>query len=201
MPMKHFHRTIKGWNAFAQFYVDAVKAAPARGAHFVEIGSYYGRSAAFMGVEIANSGKVIFFDCIDPWTDGGPDLKHKGLKDIYPGFIKNVAPVLRLIRPIRLPSLEAVELYRNGSLDFVLIDGSHQYADVKADIEAWLPKMKIGGILAGDDYGWPGVKRACDELFGFDCGDGPPGKTVPRACWRVRVISGPDGVPAVEAYR
>jgi hypothetical protein len=187
MPMKHFHRTIKGWNAFASFYVDAVRDAPKRGGHFVEVGSYFGRSAAFMAVEIANSGKIIFFDAIDPWTDGGPDLKHKGHKDIYPAFVANLAPVMRLVRPIRLPSLEAVELYADQSLDFVLLDGSHVYEDIHADIVAWLPKVKPGGVLAGDDYGWPGVKEACDELVGFDCGDGPPGKTVPKACWRVRV--------------
>jgi SAM-dependent methyltransferase len=185
--MKHIHKGIQGWNAFGIFYVDAVKEAPARGAHFVEIGSWRGRSAAFMAVEIINSGKIIFFDCVDPWTDGGPDLRHKGVKDVFPEFLRNCRPVMHAIRPIRLPSLEAVSLYPDASLDLVLIDGSHVYADVKADIEAWLPKVKPGGVLAGDDYGWPGVKQACDEIFGRDVGDGPPGKKVPKACWRVRV--------------
>lgn len=190
--MDHFYRKVPGWGAFIDFYRDAVREAPQSGARFVEIGSFKGRSAVFMAVEIVNSGKTIFFDCVDPWTDGGPDLKHKGYKNLYAEFLRNTAPVATIIKPVRLPSLEAVPLYPDASLDLVLIDGSHVYEDVLADILAWSLKVKPGGVLAGDDYGWPGVKRACDEIFGFDVGDGPPGKTVPKACWRVRRAKGPD---------
>jgi SAM-dependent methyltransferase len=184
--MKHFYRSIQGWSAFQQFYVDAVKEAPRAGARFVEVGSWKGRSAAFMAVEIANSGKVIWFDCVDPWADGGPDLRHKGVKNLHEQFLRNITPVQRFIKPVRLPSVEAAACYPDASLDLVLIDGSHVYEDVAADLHAWARKIKPGGIFAGDDYGWPGVKRACDEFFKRDVGDGPPGKTVPRACWRYR---------------
>jgi hypothetical protein len=36
---------------------------------------------------------------------------------------------------------------------------------VKADILAWLPKIKSGGGLAGHDYTWPGPRQSVDELF------------------------------------
>ncbi len=38
---------------------------------------------------------------------------------------------------------------------------------VRADIAAWLRKVKVGGIFCGDDYvaGWPGVVQAVDEAF------------------------------------
>ena len=35
-------------------------------------------------------------------------------------------------------------------MDFVFIDASHKYADVKDDINHWLPKVRENGMLAGD---------------------------------------------------
>lgn len=71
---------------------------------------------------------------------------------------------------IRKPSLEAVASIPDSSLDFVFIDADHSYEGCKADIEAWLPKVKPGGFISGHDYDntdFPcfGVKRAVDELF------------------------------------
>ena len=61
----------------------------------------------------------------------------------------------------------AAATYPDQSLDFVFLDADHDYESVKADIAAWLPKVKPGGILAGHDYmcGWPGVDRAVAEAF------------------------------------
>lgn len=49
-------------------------------------------------------------------------------------------------------SLEAASWVADGTLDFVFIDASHRYADVKADINAWSPKVRKGGIVSGHDY-------------------------------------------------
>jgi hypothetical protein len=38
------------------------------------------------------------------------------------------------------------------NLDFVYIDGNHEYEFVKADIETYYPKMKIGGVIGGHDF-------------------------------------------------
>ena len=45
------------------------------------------------------------------------------------------------------------DMFNNDSLDFVFVDGDHSYKGCKADIEAWWPKLKKGGIMSGDDYG------------------------------------------------
>lgn len=67
---------------------------------------------------------------------------------------------------IPLESLEAVELFDDSELNFCFIDASHAYEDVKADILAWLPKIKKGGYLFCHDYGlFEGVTRAVDEMF------------------------------------
>ena len=49
-------------------------------------------------------------------------------------------------------------------VDCVFIDGSHEYEDVKADINKFNPYAKH--IIAGHDYNYPTVKQAVDEIFG-----------------------------------
>jgi len=66
-------------------------------------------------------------------------------------------------------SVNAAQKVADGSLDFVFIDACHSYEGCKSDIEAWFPKLKIGGLLGGHDYFRPqypreGVKRAVDEF-------------------------------------
>jgi hypothetical protein len=61
--------------------------------------------------------------------------------------------------------------FADESLDFAFLDGNHLYESVQADILAWWPKIKRGGLLTGHDYGvhrdaggpW-GVRRAVDEF-------------------------------------
>lgn len=171
--MDHFYQSIPGWAAFGDLYVAQVKTAPhTRQSRFVEIGSWLGRSAALMAVEIENSGKNIEFICIDPWKDGGPDLQNTvyfqslGVKHVYDLFLQNVAPVRSRIKDMRMDSLSAAQFIDDNTVDFLMIDGDHGYEAVRADIDAWLPKMRRGSVIAGDDYLWPGVKHAVTETFG-----------------------------------
>jgi predicted O-methyltransferase YrrM len=47
--------------------------------------------------------------------------------------------------------------YADRSLDFVFIDADHTTPKVTADVQAWLPKVKSGGVLAGHDWNRFGV--------------------------------------------
>ena len=38
------------------------------------------------------------------------------------------------------------------SFDFIYVDARYDYPGVKEDLETWWPKLKQGGIMAGDDY-------------------------------------------------
>lgn len=49
-------------------------------------------------------------------------------------------------------SVEAAKQVPDGSLDFVYIDGNHGFEWVVADLAAWSPKVREGGILSGHDY-------------------------------------------------
>ena len=64
-------------------------------------------------------------------------------------------------------SIERAKFFSNAELDFAFIDASHSYEDVKADILAWLPKIRKNGFLFCHDYGlFEGVTRAVNEIFG-----------------------------------
>lgn len=147
---------------FPALYSYVVEQAPPN-ARFVEIGCWKGQSVAYLGVEVHNSGKNIKVDCVDVWTEEscGSQL------GVYEKFIENTKPVSHIINVVRQLSVEASKLYEDDSLDFVFIDGDHKYDAVVADIEAWLPKIKAGGIIAGHDYGWcTDVRKAVHHCFG-----------------------------------
>lgn len=70
-------------------------------------------------------------------------------------------------KQIRLDSVDAAKKITEP-LDFVYIDGDHSYEGIRADLEAWFPLIREGGIIAGHDYGqpaFPGVKAAADHFF------------------------------------
>lgn len=50
-------------------------------------------------------------------------------------------------------SVEQAAHFEAGALDFVYIDGNHTLPHVIADLAAWSPKVRSGGIIAGHDYG------------------------------------------------
>jgi SAM-dependent methyltransferase len=168
--MEHFYQNIgEDWFSFPNLYKNMV-AKSNDNSHFVEVGSWKGRSATFMAVEIANSNKTIKFDCVDTWEGSVEHMEFDEVvnKKLYDVFLTKIEPVKDIINPIKMSSIEASKLYQDESLDFVFIDASHEYEDVKNDILAWLPKVKKGGILAGHDFtdAFPGVVDAVNELLG-----------------------------------
>jgi hypothetical protein len=129
---------------------------------------------------------------VDPWRfypdwpswDNAKHLRHERQFDL----VKNRYP--SQILKMKMTSLEAAEKLPDQSLDLVFLDGDHSYSAVKADIEAWLPKVRRGGILSGHDYDntakygeyFKGVDKAVDERW-------PAGaiNVEPDYVWWVRV--------------
>jgi hypothetical protein len=166
--MEHYYQNIgEDWFTYPNFYSSVVASFPS-GSKFVEVGSWRGRSACFLGVEIHNSGKDIKLDCVDTWNGSEEHVGYEILENdgLYNEFISNIEPLSNIINPIRMESLKAVNLYEDESLDMVFLDASHRYEDIKADILAWYPKVKKGGIFSGHDYpSWNQVVRAVEEFF------------------------------------
>ena len=53
---------------------------------------------------------------------------------------------------IKKNSAEAVNDFPKYSLDFVYIDGSHEFGHIAMDLHLWTSRVKKGGIIAGHDY-------------------------------------------------
>ncbi|MEQ1403839.1 class I SAM-dependent methyltransferase [Neorhizobium sp. Rsf11] len=70
---------------------------------------------------------------------------------------------------VPVSSIEAATTIADGSLDLVFLDADHSYDAVRADLSAWLPKVKAGGWIGGHDFENPdprfrfGVCQAVDE--------------------------------------
>lgn len=182
--MRHFYRNIGGWFDYGYLYDEAVDLSPPH-SKFIEVGSWKGRSASYMGVEIKNSRKHHRLFCVDtwapapePWYKDDPDVKAGTL---FETFLRNTQPVSDVVFPIRASSVEAAKKFADNSIQFILIDGTHDYENVKADIKAWLPKICSGGWLAGDDIDWPGVKEAVEECLGSSA-------TISQRQWRTKLL-------------
>jgi hypothetical protein len=84
----------------------------------------------------------------------------------YRQAVMNTAFAGNRVEILRLESVAAARLLADDLFSFAFIDGDHRENAVMADLEAWWPKVKAGGIFAGHDYGTrghDGVKRAVDR--------------------------------------
>jgi hypothetical protein len=197
----HIYRDIEGWFDYEDLYSEIASKAK-DGWQGVEIGCWQGKSASFLAVELANTGKKVDFYCVDTWSGSAehlnedrdcydPRIKEKDW--LYNKFLENMRPVEGHFIAKRKSSLEAAKDFLDNSLDFVFIDASHDYDNVMADLEAWYPKMKrceccgySKAILAGHDFPFSGVATAvmnfCEKYeLTWQAGK----KYVSERCWRI----------------
>ena len=167
--MDHFHHEVYGFCDYVGLYRKAVEIFPS-GSHFVEVGSFLGKSAVFMAVEIINSGKRIKFDCIDHWigSEEHYDDENVDTENLYEKFLENIQPVKGIINPVRAESIVASKLYKTNSLDFIFIDASHDEPSVRKDLAYWYLRLKEDGMIAGDDIGSKGVANAVRWFFDIE---------------------------------
>ena len=90
--------------------------------------------------------------CIDTWESDIDDPGDEGELNEA-----NYAHAKRILSPfdtifIRKNSMEALEDFKDGSLDFVYIDGNHTFDYIMIDLIEWSKKVRKGGIVSGHDY-------------------------------------------------
>jgi predicted O-methyltransferase YrrM len=126
-----------------------------------EIGSYVGESA----VVFARFFREVH--CVDPWKD----MDYYGSTDaeVEAAFDERVRRFPNIIKH-KMTSVEASATVPDLTLDFVYIDGRHELPFVMEDLEAWWPKVRVGGAIGGHDYlpydfAWTEVSKAVDSYF------------------------------------
>lgn len=106
---------------------------------------------------------------VDPWcsqpSSNGPEdwtnWPHKQYEEQAEAAVKPFESRCVLLKTY---SLDAAALFAPHSFDFVFLDGDHGEAAVRADIAAWRPRVRPGGMLLGHDASWSGVRAAIDAL-------------------------------------
>lgn len=151
---------IEGWFDFRDVY-DRVAHTIPNGGTFVEVGSWKGKSAVYLADRLKDMGKNFAPDCVDSFK-GDDDT---GRSDILAEFMANTQS--RGIGYTVGDSAASAQWHSDKGLDGVFVDAAHDYESVKADIAAWLPKVKEGGFFGGHDIDAPGVLQAITEA-GFE---------------------------------
>lgn len=191
---------IPGWDPIVHIYKEWVKHTPRQGAVVVEVGVALGRSLSFIADWcLANNRRDIQVWAVDSWEHNAPNGEQQTMASVAGGDFSLYAKMLlehdpkafEFIRPIRATSERGARLFEPGSIDLVLIDADHSYEGCAMDITCWLPKVRTGGWIGGDDHHaeyHPGVIRACREAFGptYDVFEGANGWPDGRA-WLKKV--------------
>lgn len=140
----------------------------------VEIGSYRGKSCVLLACGEPHAmvtaidphygqgdrGEVVY-DPMDTEKMNAAITRH-GVADRVTHLVKESHAARDDWDAIRLGGGSA-----SRGIDLLWIDGDHSYEGVARDLDDWSPLVKVGGIIAGHDYGHlESVRRAWDERIG-----------------------------------
>lgn len=130
----------------------------------VEIGTWRGRTAVILALasRAGNSVRVCSVDPFLPWINarGGESRGDRRLaqtmiqkagveisRDVQEVFGVGLPSGLEMIQTT---SLEATSRWQGGPIGLLFVDGDHSLAG--ADVEAWLPFLPSGSVVAFHDY-------------------------------------------------
>jgi len=122
----------------------------------VEIGVQYGKNAK----NILDNLPVKKLYLIDPYLKNGNNGIDEHTKvDTINRLVKHKSKITWIFKKSSNAHCEIRE-----KVDFIYIDGNHEYSFVKEDMENYYPLLKRGGILCGHDVGHKGVSVALQEF-------------------------------------
>jgi hypothetical protein len=119
-----------------------------------EIGVWKGEYAEYL---LSNLSSIEKYFMIDPWANL-PDwnkpfnVEPEAFELIYNEAIQRTAFAASKLRILRGRTKEVVSAIQDESLDFVYIDGDHTLKGITIDLYKVLPKVKINGLIGGDDF-------------------------------------------------
>ena len=133
-----------------------VSSYSSRPINYLEIGAHYGSNV----ISVANSYGV--HECsrlwaVDPWCDYDEYSEYVGAqRSIYETYKSNVsrAGVSDKVVTIRGYSHKEIPCFPDSFFDIVYVDGNHSKEYVLEDAVLSFRKLKKGGVIIFDDYGW-----------------------------------------------
>jgi len=167
--MIHFYQNVEGFLTVNHptFFNKMMELSPDKGV-WVEVGSWLGKSISYCVVESMNRNRKYEFHCVDTWEGSEEHQNREVVKSgqLFNKFKNNISLISNYVQLHRMPSVEAAKKFDDESIDCIFIDAAHDYENVKADIEAWYPKMKSGAVIGYDDHtpGQVGVRKAVAEF-------------------------------------
>jgi len=109
---------------------------------------------------------------IDPWEYGlqadvelDPTPEKQSIRDEQYRTVCGYFSPYKNIEIVRQKSEDAVNTFKNDYFDYVYIDGEHSYNAVTRDLDNYWSKIKVGGYIIGDDYGWTGIMPAVQDFL------------------------------------
>lgn len=174
------YEQIPGWFDSHDIYDQAVAEAKP-GDTLVEVGVAYGKSLAYLARQAITSRKRIRILGVDLWSAdeyqfGGPEMAPRIAKagSFYEACVlelmEHAPEEYANVTLLRMGSEQAAEKLAGMKPSFVFIDADHSYSSVLADLCAWGPIVKPGGLFGGHDCtgSFPGVEQAVTEYFKGD---------------------------------
>ena len=155
-------------NWFGDIPLDDFKYRPI---NYLEVGVYYGMNLTSVCNFYARHSQSKVY-AIDLWGDYDEYTEYKGKQQsIYDGFLHNieVAGVGDKVIVKRGYSHNEIPKLEDEFFDIVYIDANHKPEYVLEDCVLSFRKLKIGGYMVLDDYGW------IDKETGEDTSDGIEG--------------------------
>ena len=137
--------------------------------HYLEIGTFYGANILSVAKTygLHNDSKLY---CIDPWEDYADYPEYKNQQSsIFDTFMKNVenSGVKDKIIVKRGFSNSEIPHFTDDFFDIIYVDGNHEPEYVLEDAVLSFRKLKKGGIMIFDDYGWGGPDLTQRGIDGF----------------------------------
>ncbi|WP_435020610.1 class I SAM-dependent methyltransferase [Tundrisphaera sp. TA3] len=130
----------------------AVGAFAPSGGTIVEIGSFQGGSACFLGAGLKRRGAGKLY-CVDPHLGAPPWLGMSPAQGTLEHFRRNTAfcGVADYVQPMIGDSVAVASVWPAEPIDCVFIDGDHSFLGALKDFECWGPKLRPGGLVMIDD--------------------------------------------------
>lgn len=124
----------------------------------VELGSFAGVSSELFALFCA---KLYCVDRWEPYREIKDNDKLATAEQRFDSMHKNYSHIVKL----KMDSLDAASQFADGSIDMVYIDTDHSSEQVEREIDAWLPKIKNSGFIAGHDFNMPTVFNVVTQHF------------------------------------